>query len=206
MENDPMRTLGELKSLLPQSGDKVTIDGHQTTFRPIDPRHVRREGGITLNNGLQERDKATLLAYTVLDVPRKTQLKLNAPFTQNGRVQVVLSGIPVAHQQVVQLEKGLYPMLVVVRLRTKWASLRAGFEEVTDDEVRTAQKATGELAKKAAQSEDASGQPATPTDAPVIRKFADVPEEERANWFWVADRKLAEAWFQLHAVHGQKMK
>jgi len=29
---------------------------------------------------------------------------------------------------------------------------------------------------------------------------------KRANWFWVADRELAEAWVRLHAVQGQKMK
>jgi len=206
MENDPMRTLGPLKSLRPKPGDKVTIDGHDTTFGPISPRYVRREGGITLNNGLQRRDKATLMAYTVLDVPKKMQLRLNAPFTQNGRVQVVLNGIPVAHEQIVGLDKGLYPMLVVVRLRTKWSTLRTGFEMATDEEVRAAKKHTAELAQKAATNEDAANQPATPTDAPVIRKFADVPKDERANWFWVADRELAEAWFKLHAVRGQKFK
>jgi hypothetical protein len=43
-----------------------------------------------------------------------------------------------------------------------------------------------------------------PEDAPVLRNYADVPEDDRANWLWVADRELAEAWFRLHAVHGQK--
>jgi len=45
-----------------------------------------------------------------------------------------------------------------------------------------------------------------PIDAPVFRKFADVPEKERADWFWVADRELAEAWFRLHAAHRQKFE
>ncbi len=206
MKDDPMRTLGQLHSLRPKPGDRVRIDGRSMTFQAIEPKYVRREGGITLNNGLQRRDKATLLAYTVLDVPKTTELKLNAPFTQNGRVQVVLSGVPIAHGQVVQLQKGLYPMLVVVRLRTKWASLRAGFEVATASEVRSARQATAALAKKAAQTKESSRQPATPTDAPVIQRFVDVPEEDRSNWFWIADRELAEAWFQLHAVHGQKWK
>jgi len=204
MEADPMRTLGPLQSLRPKPGDKVTIDKRHATFGPIESKYVRREGGITLNNGLQKRDKATLLAYTVLDVPEKVQLQLNAPFTQSGRVQVVLNGLPVAHKQIVELEQGLYPMLVVVRLRTKWANLRAGFEAATAEEVRNAQKYTAELAQKAAPTEDTPERPATPTDAPVIKKYADVPEDERVNWFWVADRELAEAWIQLHAVRGQK--
>jgi len=97
-------------------------------------------------------------------------------------------------------------MLVAVRLRTKWTTLNAGFQAATAEEVRSAKKLTAELARKTAPGEDAAGQPATPADAPVIRKFADVPEGERKNWFWVADRELAEAWFELHAVHGQKFR
>jgi len=205
MQKDPMRELGDLAALRPKPGDTVAIDGRQATFAPIPPRYVRREGGITLNNGLQKHDKTTLLAYTILDVPGEMQLKLNAPFTQNGRVQAVLNGVPVAHGQIVGLGKGLYPMLVVVRLRTKWASLRTGFEAATATETREARARTAELAKRAAQA-DAAAEPATPTDAPVIGKWADVPAGERANWFWVADRELAEAWFRLHAVHGQKLE
>ena len=101
MENDPMRSIGELASLRPQPGDKVTIDKHATAFAPIDPRHVRREGGIALNRGLQKHDKTTLLAYTVVEIPKKMPLKVNAPFTQNGRVQMVVAGVPVAHRQIV---------------------------------------------------------------------------------------------------------
>jgi len=142
MEADPMRALGPLQALRAKPGDTVTIDKHETAFVPIEPRYVRREGGITLNSGLQKRDKMTLLAYTVLDAPQKIQLKVKAPFTQNGRVQVVLSGVPVAHGQIVELAKGVYPMLVVVRLKTKWATLRAGFEAATAEEVRSAQAHT----------------------------------------------------------------
>ena len=206
MQDDPMRALGSLQSLRPKPGDEVTIDGYRTVFHPLDSKFARREGGITLNTGLQKRDKATLLAYTVLEVPGRVQLKLHAPFTQNGRVQVVLSGVAVAHGQVVELQEGLYPMLVVVRLRTRWSTLNAGFETATAEEVHAAQKYTAELAKRAAPAEDAPERPATPTDAPVFRRFTDVPEDERADWFWVADRELAEAWFELHAVHGQRLK
>jgi hypothetical protein len=96
-------------------------------------------------------------------------------------------------------------MLLVVRLRTKWSTLRAGFEAASAEEVRLAQQATAEANKKSTQ-DDAAARPEVPVDAPVVREYADVREDDRANWFWVADRKLAEAWFRLHAVHGQKMK
>jgi len=206
MEKDPMRDLNGLKSLKPRLGERVTIDGKQATFTEMKPHYARREGGITLNNGLQTHDKATLLAYTVLDVPRRSQLKLNAPFTQNGRVQVVLAGTPVAHGQIVELDRGLYPMLVVVRLRTKWSSLRTGFDQASADEVRNAKKYTAQLAAQAAELDDESDGPVTPTDAPMIRKFADVPEDQRGSWFWIADRDLADAWLRLHNVHRLKFK
>ncbi|MEX0652753.1 MAG: hypothetical protein WD534_17305 [Phycisphaeraceae bacterium] len=36
----------------------------------------------------------------------------------------------------------------------------------------------------------------------LIRRAADVPRDERAELFWVADRELAEAWLKLHNVQG----
>jgi len=199
MADDPMRKLGGLKLLRPVPGSKVTIDKHAATFGPIDARYVRRGGGITLNNGLQKGAKATLLAYTVLKVAGKTHVKLNAPFTQNGRVQVVLNGVPVAHKQILELDKGLYPMLVVVRLRTKWASLASGFEAATSEEVKAARQYTAEIARKKTRRTNTSGQQAPATDAPVIRKATDVKKADRKTMFWVPDRELAEAWLRLHA-------
>jgi len=34
----------------------------------------------------------------------------------------------------------------------------------------------------------------------LIRKHNDVPEAERADYLWIADRELAEAWVELHTV------
>jgi len=200
MKDDPMQKLGTLATLRPGPGQEVSIDGRQTAFVPIRPKYMRREGGITLNNGLQTQDKATLLAYTVLDVDGRHQLRLNAPFTQNGRVQVILNGTPIAHGQILELEKGLYPMLVVVRLRTKWSSLRTSFEEATPEEIRAAKLHSQEVADREGQAKDVADGSTTPQEAPVMRKFTNVPEADRANWFWVADRELAEAWLKLHQV------
>jgi hypothetical protein len=38
---------------------------------------------------------------------------------------------------------------------------------------------------------------------PLIRKFSDAPEADRKKMFWVADRELAGAWFEILAVRGQ---
>jgi len=198
MAADPMRDMGDLKSLRPKPEDKVTIDDHRATFGPIDPRYVRRGGGITLNNGLQKGAKATLLAYTVVEVRRRTHVKLHAPFTQNGRVQVVLNGLPVAHKQVLELDKGLYPMLVAVRLRTKWASLATSFEAAIQQEIESARRHTVELARRKANPAADPAARGLPKDAPAIRKASDVKKADRKNMFWLADRELADAWLRLH--------
>jgi hypothetical protein len=38
----------------------------------------------------------------------------------------------------------------------------------------------------------------------LIHKTADMPAAERKKMLWVPDREVAEAWFKLHAVKGQK--
>ncbi len=38
----------------------------------------------------------------------------------------------------------------------------------------------------------------------LIRRAADVPQEQRRKMFWVADREQAEAWLKLHNVHNKK--
>jgi len=37
----------------------------------------------------------------------------------------------------------------------------------------------------------------------LLRKAADVPADERADYFWLPDREMAEAWLKLHDVHGK---
>lgn len=135
----------------------------------------------------------------MLKIPAKTHVKINAPFTQNGRVRVTLNGVPVAHKQILELDRGLYPMLVVVRLRTKWAALAAGFEAATPEEIKSARQYAAEMARKKATSNQSPGQQGPATDAPVIRRATDVKKGDRKNLFWVPDRELAEAWLRLHA-------
>ena len=36
----------------------------------------------------------------------------------------------------------------------------------------------------------------------LIRRYEDVPEDERAGYLWVHDREMAEAWLRLHQVEG----
>lgn len=136
LATDPMVSLNGLESLRPKPGDKVRIEHHETVFQPIDPKHVGANGGISLRTGLKKGRVLSLLAYTVINVPDARHVKIRAPFSKSGRVQVVLNGMRVEHEQVVRLEKGLYPMLVALRLGVDWTSLEPWFEQATDEDAR----------------------------------------------------------------------
>jgi hypothetical protein len=206
MKADPMLELGELQRLTPKPGDPVTIDGQTLTFARITPKLVAKEGGIALGTGLMPRSgKACFLAFTVLEVPEHKCYRLIAPFTAATRQQVVLAGVPVRNRQVLDLQPGRYPLLVVVRMAVKWGRIGPWLEDVTEAEVAQAREMQVEADKRAAAE---SGLKAAGPQPPpvVIRKAADVPAPERKKMFWVADREQAEAWLNLHNVRGLKVE
>jgi hypothetical protein len=184
----------------------VTIDGHSLTFTNMLPKYVGPNGGIALNTGLRPGRwdaKITLLAYTVLDVPERKLVKVAAGFTAATRVQLVLNGVPVRHQQVLDLSPGKYPLLFVLRMSAKWDRVEPAFGDVADNEVALAKKIqadadqyAAELAKMRAAS---AGQM-----KPLIRKAGEVPEAERKKMFWLADKELADAWLKLHDQAARK--
>jgi hypothetical protein len=146
----------------------------------------------------------TLAAYTVLEIPKKMHIQLMAPYTVAGRLQVVLSGVPIDHKQVVEVEKGLYPMLAVLRLDgLNWGAIDPHFASVTGDLVAQAKRVQEEMERRAAEQARILAAGIKHEVSPV-RPVADVPEAERNDWFWVADREQAAAWFKLHAIHKQK--
>ncbi len=203
MKNDPMTDLGGLEKVQPKSGDPVVIDGVTATFAPLAASKVRAKGGLSLQGGGKRDPGMTVLAYTVLDVAEPRVVKLKAPFSVAGRLQIVLNGAPVAHNEVVDLQKGLYPMFAVLSLNgVTWPSIEPLFEAVGSQEIDEAKTAMAE--KRRQQVEQAKLVAAGPKPASaLIHKATDVPKEERKKMFWVADREQAEAWFNLHALKGQ---
>lgn len=204
MKRDPMKELGGWEKLRPVAGDTLDIDGTKTTFSPLPENRVAKKlGGVSLQGMKQWGDAMTLVAYTILDVPKKVQIKLLAPYTVAGRLQVVLNGIPIDHKQVVELEKGFYPMLAVLRLDgPNWGAIDPHFVRVDGELVAQAKEAQEEKDRRAAEQARILAE-GIKNEVPPVRPVADVPEEERGNMFWVADREQAAAWFKLHAIHKQ---
>lgn len=197
MQDDPMVNLGDLAKLMPKPGDEVTIDGKTLAFKPIIPKYVGPEGGINLSTGLRPPNaKITLLAYTVLDIPARKTLRVQAGFTAATRVQLVINGIPVRHKQVLEFQPGKYPMLMVLRMTANWGRIEPSLGDVTEADIKLAREmqaeadaSAAELAKKKAQ-----GQP----PRVLIRKASEVSKAERAKMFWVADKDMVDAWLKLH--------
>lgn len=197
MARDPMLDLGELRTLRPKPGDEVTIDGHTLRFEPIAPHYVAAEGGIALHTGLRPpNSKITLLAFTVLEVPARTTVKVAAGFTAATRLQLVLNGVPVRHKQVIELAPGRYPLLVVLRMAANWGRIEPHFVAATETDIAKAKELQAEADRHAAAP------PARRALRELIRPAAEVPAAARAKMFWLADRQLADAWVRLHTREG----
>jgi len=199
MRNDPMRSLGPMKSLRPKPGDKIEIDGTETEFKQPAKNAVSADGRISLRN-IVKSAKTTLLAFTVLDIPEKTTVTINVPFTASGRVQAAINGVAVENKQIVELSKGLYPMLVVARLRTGWYDLKAGFKPAEEKEIAAAKERTGKLAADAGAG---AGEPEIVklSRDKIIRKATEVPEAKRKHMLWIADKEQGDAWIKMHTIH-----
>ena len=207
-ERDPMTEMGDWTELRLKPGDKITIAGKEMTIEPLpENRKGKRLGGGVVIKGLKRwGESISFMAYTILEVPEKKAVKLVAPFSVAGRLQVVLNGKCVSHKQVIDLEKGFYPMLSVLRLAgPNWGGIEPFFEEVSDEHIALARELQKEKDAKAAEQARMLTEGIKNT-TPVCRPYADVPEAQRKHMFWVADEEQARAWFKLHTekVHKQK--
>ncbi len=191
MKADPMVDLGDFAKLCPGTGDSVTVDGETLVFQPLDPRHVPSDGGISLKTGLRPdpRVPITPFAFTVVDVPEPVAYKVAAGYTAATRIQFVLGGVPVRHRQVVELQPGRYPLLLVLRMAADWGRIVPHFAATDEDEIRLAKEMQAELDAAATTAKEAP---------PCIVPAATATEEQRRGMFWIPTRELADEWLKLH--------
>lgn len=207
MQTDPMLDVEAFKALRPEPGQTIRIDDRTATFTRIDDKEVGRRGGkargMAMQHGLQPKGKKiTVVGYTVLDVKQAGAYKVIGYHSLAVRLQIVLNGRPVDHQQVVQLDKGLYPMLFVLRMRSvTWGHVEPALAEVDPEQIAEAKAVQAKKDRKAAafaaRFADGPRKPAS-----YIHKYADVPADQRREMFWLADQELADAWIRLHTIAG----
>jgi len=149
-EGDPLADLGGTERARPEEGSAFMVEGQRCVFKPLPLEHVLERGGIILNVGrsLQpatvkrepgpeiKADGPLLIAfYTVLDNEKPRHVKVVAPSSAWGRPQVVINGHRMEHGQVIMLDKGLYPYLIVLRLSARWNTLETPLTEASVEEV-----------------------------------------------------------------------
>jgi len=201
MKLDPMLDLGDYAKLQPKPGDTTTIDDKTVTFQLLPEKQVGKNGGISMAGLKSKLSKSSLLAYTVLDVPEKQTLIVNAGYTAATRIQLVLNGVPIRNKQVLELEPGKYPLLVVLRMAANWGEIQPNLGEVKPEHL--------ELARKMQVDADAFAKEQARqkwTNAPkrvLIKKASEVSKEERARMFWIPDQQMADAWVKLHTPGAQ---
>ncbi|MFW5690353.1 MAG: hypothetical protein ACOCXY_00910 [Planctomycetota bacterium] len=206
MKTDPMVDVSAFKDLRPKPDDTIKIDGKTATFTPIADKEIgRREKGnprgLTMKHGLQPKNKQiTVIGYTVLKVDEARTVKIVGYHSMAVRLQIVLNGVPVDHNQVVAMRPGLYPMLFALRMHSvTWGHVEPGFAKATEKEVAAAKatQADKEAKEKAFRKRFADG---APKPMSYLHPAKDVAADRRRHMLWIADRELAEAWVKLHNV------
>ncbi len=206
-KTDPMKDQSLFKDLRPAPGDAIQVDGKDFTWEPIAERErgTRKDGfgGIAMEGDIKPSGwprKMSVLGYTVLEVKEAGIYKVNAGFSLAVRVQLVLNGQPIDHREVIELEPGLYPLAMGIRMDgASWGHVEPHFTKATEQDINMAKEsqAAKEAAEQVLKERFANG--ALPVEQ-LILPYNEVPEAERKDYLWMADQELAEKWLWYHDV------
>jgi hypothetical protein len=121
-------------------------------FEPIADADKPREetGGIATERFLKTGG-VSLAAYTVFEAAEPGRYKVLLPFSLAGRAQLAVNGKMLAHEQVVELERGRYAAMLLLRLSANWAAVAPRFVKATGEDVAAAGKFAAELRTGAAR-------------------------------------------------------
>ncbi len=204
---DPMTDQSLFRDVRPAPGDAIKVEGKEFTWEPIADRErgTRKDGfgGIAMEGDIKPQGwprKMSVLGFTVLDVKEAGTYKVNAGFSLAVRVQLVLNGQPIDNREIIQLEPGLYPLALGIRMDgASWGHVEPHFVKASAEDIELAKKsqADKEAAENVLEARFANG--ALPTET-LILPYNEVPEAERKDYLWIADKELAEKWFWYHDV------
>jgi len=146
-QGDPLEQIGGVAAARPEAGTSFSFDYGYHKFEPLDKKQVPPGGGVILNIGtslshrhikrppgpeIKKDGPLTMCLYTVLKSEKEQWVKVSAPFTMQGSQQFTLNGCTLAHGQVVKIGKGLYPLMVTLRIRARWNHLTPHLAAATD--------------------------------------------------------------------------
>lgn len=148
VDGDPLADLGGVSAARPQVGDRVEFGGKSFRFAPVPQekdkgywQHENYDDGkklIDITNAVGRDYFSTTFFFAVLrnDKPRWVRFE---PGLHRSAV-VYLNGVRLAHDEVVHIKPGLYPMLVQVYIDqiNPWGRqlMRPRLVEITADEAK----------------------------------------------------------------------
>jgi hypothetical protein len=149
-DGDPLAGLGGSAQARPTAATAFEYEGAKYVFEPLPSDFKSPDGGVLLNVAKSIRPNHqkslpgpemvkdgpfTLCLYTVLDNATPCVVKVNAGGTRWGTQQFILNGKNLANGQAVKLDKGLYPLLVVMRVKARWNSLSPKLDAATESDI-----------------------------------------------------------------------
>ncbi len=138
--DDPLKSMGGPAKARPQAGDKLEHGDRKQVFRPLPSgKKFYYNGQISITDAADRIFWSTSYFFTVVknDKPRWVRLR-----TGFGGARVFLNGQELDDKDIVKLEKGLYPMLVVASITetTPWGKhlMKPHLTEMSEKEAREA--------------------------------------------------------------------
>ncbi len=139
ISTDPMVSVQGLETLRPEAGTTIRLEDYELAFQPLKDEFVSAvENNINLQAFMAGGETGTFCFYTVLEVREGGLYKLRNAFSNSGRPQFVLNGHRLADGQVVRLQKGLYPVLILARMLIAWRKFQPRFEAATEKDMEEA--------------------------------------------------------------------
>jgi hypothetical protein len=141
--DDPRDVFYGLEKLRPTPGTTVKVGDFTVTLDKMDEKNRSTDniGGLAVGHLIEADAKAkakepfTMVAYTVVDVKEPGQFVVQNPVSRANLAQLSLNGQLLANGQVVRLEKGLYPLMVMVQWRMKWGHIAPMLQAATEQHV-----------------------------------------------------------------------
>jgi len=139
ISTDPIVSVQGLETLRPEAGTTIKLEDYELAFQPLKDEYISAaENNIKMKSFMEDRETATFCLYTVLEVREGGLFKLRNAYSNSGRPQLVLNGHRLADGQVVRLEKGLYPVLILARMLIAWGRFQPSFEAAGEKDIEPA--------------------------------------------------------------------
>ncbi len=139
ISTDPIASVQGLETLRPEAGTTIKLEDYGLTFQPVKDDFVSAaENNINIKAFMEGRDTASFCLYTVLEVAQGGLFKVRNAYSNSGRPQLVLNGHRLVDGQVVRLEKGLYPALILARMLLAWGKFQPCLDAATEKDAEGA--------------------------------------------------------------------